>query len=128
MHFWCHDTTLKKISIEKLNLTGNKQIKFNKLGPLFRVFQIVVRGGGDGKFTRGNFSTGWWESETKWFWQLEPFSKLKTTFCKYWTLTKIKISMAYVYKEYGGKIKMVQEQWIQLKMKILLGYNKKIVY
>ena len=36
--------------------------------------------------------------------------------------------MAYVYKEYGGKTNMVQEQWLQLEMKILLGYNMKIVY
>ena len=27
-------------------------------------------------------------------------SKLKITFCKSWTLTKIKISMTCVYKEY----------------------------
>ena len=34
--------------------------------------------------------------------------------------------MACVYKEYRHKIKMVQEQWLQLKMKILLGYNMKL--
>ena len=34
--------------------------------------------------------------------------------------------MACVYKEYRHKIKMVQEQWPQLKMKILLGYNMKL--
>ena len=45
MHFFCHDTTLKKIlSIEKLNLTWNKQTNFNKLGLLLRVFQIVLTG------------------------------------------------------------------------------------
>ena len=81
-----------------------------------------------GNYPGGNFSIGWWESEKEWFWPLEPFSKLKTTFWKYWTLIKIKISMACVYKEHGGKIKMVQEQWLQLKMKTLLGYNMKIVY
>ena len=43
------------------------------------------------------------------------FSKIKTIFCKYWTLTKIKSSMTWVYKEYEGMIKMVQEQWPQLK-------------
>ena len=41
---------------------------------------------------------------------------------------KIRISMTCAYKEYGGKIKMVQEQWLRLKMKILLDYNMKIVY
>ena len=36
--------------------------------------------------------------------------------------------MSCMYKEYGGKTKMVQEQTLQLKMKISLGYNMKIVY
>ena len=35
--------------------------------------------------------------------------------------------MTCVYKEYEGKIKMVQEKWLQLKMKFLLGCNLKIV-
>ena len=32
-----------------------------------------------------------------------------------------------MYKEYEVQIKMVQEQWLQLKMKFLLGYNMKTV-
>ena len=55
------------------------------------------------------------------------FSKLKATFYKQWTSIKIKISMICVYKEYEVKIKMLEEQWLQLKMKFLLGYNMKIV-
>ena len=56
MHFLCHDTTLKKIlSIEKLNLTWKMQTNFSKLGPLSKVFQIVVRGREDGKFAWGIF-------------------------------------------------------------------------
>ena len=35
--------------------------------------------------------------------------------------------MTCVYKEYEVKIKMVQDQWLQLKMKFLLGHNMKIV-
>ena len=35
--------------------------------------------------------------------------------------------MASVYKEYEIKTKMVKEQWLSLKMKILLGYSMKIV-
>ena len=31
--------------------------------------------------------------------------------------------MAYMSKEYEVKIKMVQEQWLQLKMKFLLIYE-----
>ena len=51
------------------------------------------------------------------FWPFKPCSKLKTTFCKYWTSVKIKSSMTCVYKKYEVKIKMVQEQWLQLKAK-----------
>ena len=32
-----------------------------------------------------------------------------------------------VRKEYEVKIKMVQEQWLQIKMKFLLGYTMKII-
>ena len=35
--------------------------------------------------------------------------------------------MACKYKEYEVKIKMVQEQWLQLKLEFLLGYNVNIV-
>ena len=31
--------------------------------------------------------------------------------------------MTCVYKEYKVKIKMVQEQWVQLKVKFVLGHN-----
>ena len=83
---------------------------------------------------------GWWVGESEilleggiflssegnlrqWFQRLEPFSKLKTAFCEYWTSIKIKINMS---KEYEIK-KMEQEQWLQLKMLLLLGYNLKTV-
>ena len=45
------------------------------------------------------------------------FLPLKTTLCKFWTSIKIKISMTCVYREYEVKIKMVQQQWLQLKVK-----------
>ena len=64
-----------------------------------------------------------WEPEVELIWSFESFSKLKTTFSKYCTSIKIKISMTCVYKEYEVKIKMVQEQWLQLKVKFLLDYN-----
>ena len=35
--------------------------------------------------------------------------------------------MTNVYYEFEVKIQMVQEQWLQLKMKFLLGYDTKIV-
>ena len=63
---------------------------------------------------------GWWSCEKESLWLFEPF-------CKFWTLIKIKVSMTCVYKGYQVQIKMVQEQWLQLKMKLLLGYNMKIV-
>ena len=59
-------------------------------------------------------------------WRFEPFSKLKTA-CEYWTSIKMKISITCVSKEYEIKTKMEQQQWLQLKMLFLLGYNLKIV-
>ena len=38
----------KILLIEKLNLIWNKQTNFKKPGPLPRVFQILLRGGGMG--------------------------------------------------------------------------------
>ena len=35
--------------------------------------------------------------------------------------------MTYVSKEYEIKTKMTQEQWLQLKVLFLLGYNLEIV-
>ena len=65
--------------------------------------------------------------EEEWFRLFEPFSMLEKLFCKYWTSIKMKIIITCVYKEYKIKMKMVQERWLQLKMKFLLGYNLKIV-
>ena len=58
---------------------------------------------------------------------IRTFIKAKTIYCKYSTSIKIKLTMTCMYKEYEAKIKMVQEQWLQLKMKFLLDYNMKIV-
>ena len=115
----------KMFSIKKLNLTWNKQTNFNKLGPLSRVFQTALRGGGMENLSGTNFSIRWWESHKEWFWPLKPFLRLKATFSKYWTLIKVKINISCVYKEYEGKTKMVQKQWLQLNTKFL--YNMKTV-
>ena len=45
----------KIIVNRKLNLTWKMQTNFSKPGPLSKVFQIVVRGRGDGKFAWGIF-------------------------------------------------------------------------
>ena len=58
---------------------------------------------------------------------LEPFSKLKTAFCEYWTSIKTKISMTCVYNEYEIKAKMVKEHRLQIKMNLSLCYKMKIV-
>ena len=63
------------------------------------------------------------EADEEWFWQFEPFSKLKTAFYEYQTSIKIKINMTEVSKEYEIKTKMKLEQWLQLKMLFLLGYS-----
>ena len=98
---------------------------------IYRVFQIVVRGGGGvstqwggiRNFTEGGriFFTGCWQPEEEWFWQCKPFSKLETAFCEYWTSIKIKLNTTCVSKEYETKRKMEQEQWLQLKMLCFIG-------
>ena len=106
----------------------------------YRLFQIAVesrgmrgRGGGGGGGRNENFGgegrrggfNGRWEPEKECFWSFEPFPKLKTAFYEYWTSIEIKSSITYVSKEYKIKTKMVHEQWLQLKVLILLGYNSK---
>ena len=54
------------------------------------------------------------------------FLKLKTRFFKYWISIKIKISLTCMYKDYKFEIKMVQEQWLQLKMKSFWRSDMKI--
>ena len=70
----------------------------------------------------GDFFTRWEEPDADWLWRFKKFSKLKTAFYEYWTSIKIKISMICVSKEYETKTKMVQEQWLQLKMSFLSFY------
>ena len=62
---------------------------------LLRMLITALRG--KGKILLGGFFIGWWEPDKR-FWLYERFSKLKTTFCKHWTLIKIKISMTCVHK------------------------------
>ena len=54
-----------------------------------------VGGRGSEILLMGDFFTGWREPK-EWFWQFEPFSKLKTAFCEYRTSIRIKINMTYV--------------------------------
>ena len=58
---------------------------------------------------------------------IPTFLKVSNNINYYWASIKIKLRMTCVFKEYDIKIKMVQEQWLHLKMKFLLGYNMKIV-
>ena len=58
---------------------------------------------------------------------IPTFLKVSNNINYNWASIKIKLRMTCVYKEYDIKIKMVQEQWLHLKMKFLLGYNMKIV-
>ena len=103
---------------------------------MFRVFQIGVRGGWENPSSGGleleilpggDLFNGWRVPEEQWSWRFKPFSKLKIALSEYWTSIKIKINMTCVSKEYEIKTKMEQEQWLQLKMLFLLGYNLKIV-
>ena len=92
--------------------------KKNKLRLNCRVFQMAIRNGEGGirNFAGGNIFTGQWEPGEEWFWPFEPFLKLETDFCEFWTSIKIKISMTCVSKDYEIRTKMVHEQWLQLKM------------
>ena len=84
--------------------------------------------GGNQKFCWGCYFTGWSEAEEEWFWLFEPFSELQRTFCKYWASIKIKISITCVYKEYKVKFKMVQQHWLQLKMKFYWVITWKLLF
>ena len=78
---------------------------------------------GMGNFGEGrDFFIGWWQSVKEWFWPFKLFSKPKTPFRKYWTSIKLKSAWSV-----WNKMETVQQQRLQLKMKFLLGYNKKIV-
>ena len=61
-----------------------------------------------------------WESDKDWFWPFEPILKLKTTFCKYWTSTKIS-------REYEGKTKMTEEQMATANHEVSIGLHMKTV-
>ena len=63
-----------------------------------------------------NFFTRWSEPEEGVVLKFQTFFK-----------AKIKINMTKVSKEYKIKTKIEQEQWLKLKMLLLLGYNLKIV-
>ena len=56
------------------------------------------------------------------------FFKAKSNFLKYWISNKIKISMTLCVQSVYMKLKRVQEQRLQLKMKFLLGTNMKNCY
>ena len=60
----------------------------------FSVFEMAFRGKGISPVgAMGNFAGGF-------LCPFELFSKLKTTFCKYWTYIKIKVSMTCMYQVY----------------------------
>ena len=70
----------KLLSIEKLNLTWHTFTKLNKLGPLPKVFQIVLRRRG-WEICLRTFDFGmrlFYQVEQMWFWPLKLFFKTKT--------------------------------------------------
>ena len=89
----------------------------------------VGGGGGTGNWKfylgRGNFLSGGWNLRRSDFDHSKLFQGYQqlSVNVEYWL--KSKLAWHLVYKEYKVKI-MVQEQWLQLKMKFLLGYNMKI--
>ena len=80
----------------------------------------------------GNFTGGWLFYRMKENWggvilTIQTFFEAKNSFLWYWTSIKIKINLTCVSKEYEIKTKFEQEQWLQLKLLFLLGYDLKIV-
>ena len=87
-----------------------------------RIFQIALkRGGGFLPQWRKSFLLGGGNLRSG----FDSFSKLKTTFCQYWTSIKIKISMTCMFKEYEvyNGIRVMTTT----KMKFLVCYNMEIV-
>ena len=67
-----------------------------------------------------------WEPEEEWFWPFKPFQSEKQLSLNIGHHLKSKLVWP-ASKEYEIETKMVHEQWMQLKMKFLLGYNLKII-
>ena len=63
---------------------------------------VCVCAGGRGREGESQFLMGVMEPEQGWFSYSEPFSNLKTAFCGYWTLIKIKISVNCVQRVQNG--------------------------
>ena len=65
----------------------------------------------------GNFFTGWWEPEEEWFWfwRFEPFSKVKTAFCEYWTSIEIKLTWRFLFSGRGVDF------WLRRNKNLLRG-------
>ena len=105
------------------------------ISDIISVFQIVLRGKQENPLSRGiaNFAEGIFlmsgENLTRSdFEHLNLFQAWKQNSVNIeHQLAKIKISMTCVDKGYKFKIKLIQEQWLQLKMKSLLGSNVKII-
>ena len=60
-------------------------------------------------------------------WTIQTYFNAKDNILYIFDINKTKISMTRVSKYYEAKIKDVQEQPLQLKMKFLLVYNMKVV-
>ena len=94
------------MQVNNNTFVNNNEYRFNNNTIYNNIFVIYdIYGEEMGKSTSDIFFIDCWESDEEWSWPFEPFSKLKTTFCKYWTSIKIKIGMICVYKEYEVIIK-----------------------
>ena len=85
-----------------------------------RVCQIALidKGGILGRMGVGNFALGILFTGERWkfdkeFWPFKSFLVLKTTFCKFWTWVKIRISMTLVCIKHDEK--KMQGQWLDQK-------------
>ena len=79
----------------------------------------------------------WWEQDFfHWvvkvclgvIFNIKTFFKAKKNILKILNINKTKISLTCLYKLYEVKMKMVQEQRLQLKMKFSVSYNMKLLF
>ena len=77
-----------------------------------------------GNFAGRNFFVSWWEFDQEWFRPSQPSLKLKTTLCKYWAPTKIKISITCVSNGYSEKWNFY---WVITWKLLFSGENKNLV-
>ena len=88
------------------------------------VVDFFFWGGGGG--ARGFFLSWAGDLTRSYLWTFDNFPMLKTTFHKYWTSSKIKIRMIYLYREH--KVKKLLNFSLVIRWKLLFSLLKGIFF